>query len=194
LETRRSMALQCGTNHNGTCQPAEGNPSFVRRAVMLGGFVILTGAAMAILAGVVLLPVYTHNMDLEHRLLCKKMKMHGDRDTIAAMDRLIEEMKENEILISRLGRSRIGLFPNNEVVVLDSSTRGEIDPTRLKIEPTAFPDPPNNLAIELGRRLESPPMRRGLLVMAAAMMVSSMLIFPSPGTSRSSRTPGKNAI
>jgi hypothetical protein len=153
---------------------------------MLTGFVILAGTAMAILAGVVLLPVYTHNMELEHRLKCQKMKMQGDKDTIAAMDRLIEEMKEDEILISRLGRSRIGLFPNNEVVVLDSGKRGEIDPTRLKIEPIEYPVFPDNQAIGLGRRLESLPLRRGLLVMAAAMMVSAMLIFPSPGISRHS--------
>ena len=174
------MALQHGKNQDSSPEQPATPPSLSNRIIRLTGFSLLAGAAMAILAGVVLLPLYAHNMALQHKLECRRLRIEGEKETLVAMDKFIDELRENEILISRLGRSRIGLFPNNEVVVLDTNPDGEIDPTQLKIKPVRYPPPPNNRAIEMGRKLESPPTRRGLLVLAAAMIVSSMLIFPSP--------------
>jgi hypothetical protein len=170
------MALQCGTK----VEIETEKPDFSDRFISFMGFTGLAGTALAILAGVVLLPLYARNQALEHRLECERIRLEASRDTVRAMDRFIEEVGENDILISRLGSSRMGLFPSNEMIVMDMGNRKGIDPSRLNISPPDLPPAPEGWLLDIGAKIDSPPMRRGLLVLAVSMVVAALMIFAAP--------------
>lgn len=143
------------------------------------GFCILAGTALALFAGVVLLPSYARNLKLRHRLQCEQIRIKNAREVLDAMDELITAVEKDEILLSRICSSQIGLFPENEIVVIETGN-DSVNPATLNVEPENYPPPPAGWIIEYGRHMSDPARRRGLLVMATAIILASLLIFPPP--------------
>ncbi len=169
-------------------QPGTNNNTIIRttprcgaalRLLRFTGFCILAGTALTLFAGVVLLPSYARNLKIRHRLQCEQIRIRNAREIIDAMDELITAVEKDEILLSRICSSQIGLFPENEVVVMETG-KGSVNPATLNVEPENYPPPPAGWIVEYGRKMDDPARRRGLLVMATAIILASLLIFPPP--------------
>jgi len=162
------MALPRGINSNG---------SFRRSHLSWPGFYLLSGIAIVIFAGVFLLPMHARNIELQYRLKCEQINIENARETINALDEFTRAAGDNEILLSRLGTSRIGLYPANEIIVLDTH-EGSENPVSLQVSPPDYPPPPSGWITRYGKTVSRPATRRGLLVMAACLVIAAMLIFP----------------
>jgi len=138
-------------------------------------FAILAGGALAVLAAVVLLPAYARLSGARYELGCLKANLADAEALIAANQRLIEALPEDEILTKRLAMSQLGLWPVDEVIVIDPVAAGPpalIRPTR-----HARPAPPAGRLTSLAGRLERLPARRGLFGLAAGAILAAMFLF-----------------
>jgi hypothetical protein len=136
--------------------------------------------ALTILAGVVLLPPHARLQTLEHQRDCRAVRLQEARDTCAAMDRLLTVGVLDPVLTERQARGVLGWFPTGEVVVIDPNIRPEIASGVLS--PVRYPDPPAPAGwdMDLARKVQAPARRRGLFVLASAMMLAAVLIFAPP--------------
>lgn len=152
-------------------------------------FAGLVALALLITAGVVLLPAFARIRQLEHQNACQEVRLREARATIAAMDRFLAQAPTDEVLTKRLAWSKLGLLPVNESWPLHTAVPPPPPPGTLS--PIRYPDPPAPDAPvdRWAKKVQSPVYRRGLLVLAASMIVAAILLFPA---SRS-RTPAVTA-
>ncbi|MCD4824778.1 MAG: hypothetical protein K8S55_09225 [Phycisphaerae bacterium] len=180
------MEHPCGTKAE--TQPNDNAVSSKRLAgplVRFVGFYGLTGAALAILAGVVLLPAYARLQRVEHQRDCSHLRIREAEDTVAAQDRFKNRMVNDEVITRRLAWSKLGMYPCNEVVVLDPADAQKPPPGTLSQIRHENPAPPATWVQAAATKVTAPAYRRGLLVMAACMLVAALLMFaPPPKTAK----------
>jgi hypothetical protein len=151
------------------------------------GFSVLTGMSLSLLAAVVLLPAWGRYAVLRYQRDCKARDVREAEMTLAAMDRLLEDVRKDEVLTQRLAWSRLGLCPSGEVRVLPRDRRDETQPGSLsKIR---LPDPPgpNGKLLGLARRTNESRRRRGMLALAGGMLIAALLLFTPPERSELSK-------
>ncbi len=187
------MALQCGTKaesnktqlKNSDRYDSQGQPALhdaesdapAGSFLQTLGFFALTGSALVIFAGLVLLNPYAKYLQLQYHRDCDSKRIEEARATIAAMDRLLATAPSDEVLTKRLAWSRLGMYPTNEQFPADQAGVGI--PAAGTLSTIQYNDPPqpdpwiNGLAI----KLQEPSRRRGLMVMAGCMLLSAMLMF-----------------
>jgi hypothetical protein len=145
------------------------------RAIAFSGLVLLAGI---LAAGVILLPRYARLQRLEYRRQCESLRVREARETVAAMDRLCEAARHDDVLIQRLAWSRLGLVPLNtgRVVTENRSSRdlppGELTPLRYENPPR-----PNVRLMAMATLLDTPRRRNAMLLMAAGMVVTACICF-----------------
>ena len=157
------------------CGEPEGN-----RAGRLVGFAMLAGLAGVILAGVVLVPAYNRYAWARYERDCHAADVEDFEAAVAAHDRLIEGMPRDEVLAKRMAMSRLGVLPGNEMVVVDPDRPPALPPG--VVVPAAAPRPsaPPAWLGRLAGKLEMPSKRRGLMVLAVALLVTAVYLF-APG-------------
>lgn len=144
------------------------------------GFVTLAGPAILILAGLVLLPAYARWQHAEYEKECLATACRESAAMIAAQERLIEDLPENEVLTKRLSLAQGELCLENEHVssTIDRPLRPPPD-----VIPTIRyprPAPPNDVLMRASVRLANPGTRRGLLLLAGGCLLTAMFLFAPP--------------
>jgi hypothetical protein len=143
------------------------------------GFVTLAGLALAILAGLVLLPAYAQWSEVVHERDCQKVAVAEHEATVEAQRRLLEALPDNDVLTKRLALSQGELMPGKEVVVQKpGATRSQPD----VIQPIHYQRPPrpDNWLLTLAGKVQKPATRRGLLLLAAGTLLTAMFLFAPP--------------
>ena len=171
------MALQRGREAEGTEPPP--TLGFLYATGRMVGFLMLTVPAMLVVAAVVLIPEYSRlrAAQYEHDL---EATTNADLQTaIDAHDRLNSGLQEDDTLIKRFAMSELNLQPRNEYVsaggVASARPVGTITPYR-----HPRPATPPGWLVSLSAKLEDPPKRRGLLLVATGALLGAMFLFSPP--------------
>jgi len=159
------------------CEPRGG--SGVPAAGQLLGFVLLSAAALAIFAAIVLIPAWSRHEQARYERDLLAARREDARSAIETYDRLIEAAPGDQVLTKRLARHELGLYPRDEVVVIDPGAAPAPPPGAISYPKAPRPDPPPAWLVGLGNRLSKAPLRRGLLLMAAAAMLAALFLFTS---------------
>ncbi len=149
---------------------------------MLGrfvGFCMLMGPALAILAAIVLLSAYARLAGTRYELDSIKAGIADAESLVEANDKLIAALPEDPVLTMRLAMSQKNLLPKNEEAV---PTLGAAKTPPTLVRPTRHdkPAPPSGMWINLAAKLKNPPTQRGLIVLAAGIMLTAMFLFAPP--------------
>ncbi len=150
-------------------------------AARLGGFWALAVAAMGLFAAVVILPELARLREAEYQL-ARQQAVNADlRNLVAANDRLIAALPTDPVLTKRLAMNQLGLWPDNEFVLIDARPTGgnrRPRPGVVALTPTPRPERPGGWVLNASRRVANPPTRRGLLLLAAVALLAAILLFP----------------
>ena len=166
------MAARRRITHRGRFT-RRGSVSPARRIL---GFAVPAGVAMAIVAVVVLTPPYARLARARWQRACLSASETEGEALIAAQQRLIDAIPGDEVLTMRLAADRLGLVPANELVVAGAADSPPPRPGIPSIQRHPRPDPPPRWVLRAARRLQRPPLRRGLMLLAGAMLVMAMLL------------------
>ena len=147
------------------------------------GFLLFAGMSMVILAAIVLLPAYASATRTRYRLACDRARIADTKKLIAARERQIAALPGDPVLTKRLAMRQLGLFPSDEIVVFDLDD-GQEESDMIHVPPHPRPSPPSGRLIRTAAKLQSPPMRRGLLLLAGAAIATAMFLFGPPETYR----------
>lgn len=176
------MALPCGKKAEAEPhQPPYPVETVANRFWRGVGFVTMVAASLCIVAAVLLLPSYAKLERVRHQRDIQAVSLEEARRTLAAKDRLIREAPGDEVLTQRLAWSRLGLYPARQTVVVDPDLQPAASPGTLSEVHLPLPPAPDTALQSAAARLETPRRRRGLLVLAATLMLGAVLIFGPPG-------------
>jgi hypothetical protein len=152
-------------------------PGAIDAAGRTVGFGLFAALGIAIFACVVLVPEYVALIEARY----ERDRLAADVADLAALaatkERLISDMSNDRVCTMRLLAAYEGLAPADHVVLIDP----ESEPTS-PLETITFrrherPDPPNGGLLRAARRLERPPLRRGLCVLAAMSLGLAFFAF-----------------
>jgi hypothetical protein len=169
--------MAAGTRDNQSSAGAASGP--LGAAARGIGFTALAGMAIAILAGVVLLPPAARLQRARHHRDCLAAYNQDAQTLIRVHDRLIEDLPDDDILTLRLLRQQQDLVPRGEVVV-ENPAFTATPPDLAVPQPSPRPAAPDNLVTRAADRIANPRTRRGLLLLAAMAMIAAMLLFAPP--------------
>jgi len=146
-------------------------------AARLVGFLVLTGAALATIGGVVLLPAYAEMVQTEYQLRCLRADVAEAQAWIAVNERLIADLPYDPVITKRLAISQSGWLPDNELVVVPPGS-GQTGPAPLVSVPRQpRPPQPSGTALRLAAGIDMPGARRYLFAAAGVAMLAAVLIF-----------------
>jgi hypothetical protein len=151
------------------------------------GFSVLTGAALAILAAVVLLPEWAKLARTRHHLACTRAQTRDMEAQIEANDRAIAGVLTDPDLNKRIAIRQGALWPQNTVVALRADGQAPA-PWAVTAPRSRRPPPPAGWLLNAEARLGDPRTRRGLCFVAAGLLLTGMLLFAPPRDRRD--TPG----
>jgi len=141
------------------------------------GFCVLAGTSLAILAAVLLLPEYARLERTRYELAGWQAATADKEAQIAANERLKAALPDDRVLTKRLAISQHGLWPENEVVVATAAPTRRLPPGLVAPAPHPRPDRPSGWLMKVSERVSRPPLRRGLLLMAAVAMLAALFLF-----------------
>ncbi len=143
-------------------------------------FVLLAGVAIAIVAGVVLLPAYArlNRVTAEHERL--DAANADDQARIDAQDRLIEALPDDRVLAKRLAMRHFGAVPRTEHVVTATEDFRAPQPGTVAITPAPRPKPVANWMALTAQRIANDRIRLTLLALAAATAAAAVLLSNAP--------------
>ena len=150
------------------------------------GFGLLAGASLTILAGIVWAPAYARLAVARYERGCLAASNADAREIIADNDRLIEAVSGDPVLIERLLMSQGSYCPRDQIVVRDPDCPPTM-PGSLNSQRHERPAPPPDWLMGLAAKCTDPRARRGLLLVASAMLVAGMLLFAPPIRGRRTR-------
>ena len=166
------MALRPGTRVNSTTAAAT--------AGRAAGFVVLGGLAMSVVAAVVLVPAYARLRTARYQQDYIATANANTEALIAANDRLITALPLDRVLTMRLAMTQQGLWPRNEVVVIDPAGDAPRPVGAATIARQQQPAPPPPWLVRAGYKLETPSIRRSLLLLAMGIMLVAIYMFAPP--------------
>lgn len=171
-----SMAPPCGTR----AEVEDKSTNLLFAAGRMIGFTLLAGLAMLILAGLVLLPAYARWRQAEYQRDCLTVACRESEALVAAQERLIAALPEEEVLTKRLALSQGEVYAANEAV--SASPRYPRRPPPDVIQPIHYPRPapPNDWLIRASVKVNNAGTRRGLLLLAAGCLLTAMFLFAPP--------------
>lgn len=151
-------------------------PGWFHATGRLVGFVLISGTAVAILAAVVLLPRYAQLKRLEYRVGCKRAETAELRQLVGDQEHVIAAACSDPVLIRRLAINQCDMWPA-DAAVMPAPSGPVAPPHAIAPEPVARPRPPATWLLSAAARLQRPAHRRGLLLIAAALMGLAVLVF-----------------
>jgi hypothetical protein len=169
------MADRRGIRHS----PRPSPDGLLFAAGRMVGFAALAGLAMATVAALVLLPAYARMRLAIYERDCDRVTAAELRATANANAHLIADLPTNPVLTKRLAMSQGDLLPDNEVIVFKSQP---LRPPPDVIIPVRYlrPAPPEDWMIRAAAKVQNPPTRRGLLLLAAGALLVAMFLFAPP--------------
>jgi hypothetical protein len=148
----------------------------------------LAGAAVVLFAGVLLVPEYARLAKARYEL-ARQQATNADLEAlIRGNDRLIAALPGDPVLAKRLAMRQFGLWPKDEVVVLDERGPRQTNPGLVVSDPHPRPVPPTGWLMNAAQRASNPPTRRGLLLLAVAAIAAAIFLFPAKEDRLSRRT------
>jgi hypothetical protein len=154
-------------------------PSLLAAAGRLLGFLLLSGASIALFAGVLLIPDYARLQRAVYEQGRQEASVADLQTLVQANDRLINNLPDDPVLIKRLAMNQYGLFPKDEQVVLDDRSQRPPPPGMIVTEPHPRPAVPTGWFLEAAERISNPPTKRGLLLLSLAAMFAAIFLFPA---------------
>ena len=146
-------------------------------------FCLLAGASLAILAGVLLLPEYAKLQEARYEL-ARQEAVNADLTSLTeANARLIAALPGNEVLAKRMAMNQYGLWPENELVVVNPS-RPRLPPGLVYYQRHPRPSPPDGPLIAAAQRVSNVKTRRALWVAGTVAMIAAILLFVPRHTRR----------
>lgn len=144
-------------------------------------FCLLAGTAMAVFGAVLLLPEYARLQHAQYQLARHKAADADFRSHLEGKDRLIAALPENAVLTKRLAMNELGLWPEDEVVVINDRGPRLQSPAMVITKPAPRPAPPAGWVMGAATRVANPPTRRGLLLLAVVGLIAAVILFPGAG-------------
>jgi len=145
------------------------------------GFALLSGAALVVFAAVVLLPERARLARVRYELGCEQARTADQEAMVAAQERVIADLLTDPVLIKRVAMSQCDMWPENAAVAVESGRRPSLPPHAVRPFRHARPEPPSRWLLGAEARLRNPPVRRGLLLMAAGLLSVAIFLFAAPG-------------
>lgn len=176
---------QHGTRDNGN--PNSGLGQFISATGQFIAFCLLVGVAMVVFGAVLLLPEYARLQHANHQLARQKATIADLESLIAGNDRLIQALPENAVLTKRLAMNELGLWPEDEVVVLNAEGPRAQSPASVITNTAPRPAVPVGWVMDAARRVAKPPTRRGLLLLAVVGLIAAVVLFPGGDRKRKPR-------
>lgn len=170
------MVPQHGIRDNGN--PHDGFGQFISATGQFIAFCLLVGVAMVVFGAVVLLPEYAREQQAQYQLARQKATNADVQSLIAGNERLIQAVPENAVLAKRLAMNELGLWPEDEVVVLNPQGPRVQSPASVVTNTAPRPAVPAGWVMDAARRVAKPPTRRGLLLLAVVGLVAAVVLFP----------------
>ena len=169
--------------------PAGELQEILRTLVRLACFALLAGAALAILACVVLLPAHTSLLQARYERDLLIARNSEDDALIQANHRLIEAIPNDSVLAKRLVMQDFGLQPRTEWVIPNPASQEAGGSQWMFVNPEQHPPPqkPDEWIVQTAAKLQAPGKRTLLLLVAVAAFVGSMVVSGS-GRKRQART------
>jgi len=144
-------------------------------------FCLLGGMAMVVLGAVLLLPEYARLRQARHQLARQKATIADLESLITGNDRLITALPDNVVLTKRLAMNELGLWPEDEVVVISDRRPRLQSPAMVVTKLAPRPEPPVGWVMDAANRVANPPTRRGLLLLAVIGLIAVVMLFPGAG-------------
>jgi hypothetical protein len=188
------MVPQHGTRDDGN--PPGGFGQFVSATGQFVTFCLLVGMATVIFGAVLLLPEYARLQQARYQLARQKANLADLQSLIKGNDRLIAALPENAVLTKRLAMNELGLWPEDEVVVINAHGPRLQSPAMVVTKAAPRPEPPVGWVMNAANRVAKPPTRRGLLLLAALGLVAAVILFPGAGEKKrksAANPPGERA-
>ena len=157
---------------------------FFSAAGCLVGFCSLAGVSVALFAVVLLLPDYARLQRARYELARQEAANADLAALLRANERLIANLPDDPVLTKRLAMNQLGLWPENEVVLLHDGRPRRMPPGLVLTDAHPRPKPPGGWLMHAARRMTNPPTRRGLLLLAAAAMLAALFLFPAKEAKR----------
>ena len=171
--------MEAGANKNTRTDPPSG---VLYAAGRLVGFLLLAGLAVGIFAAVVLVPPYVDMVTAEYVVACNEAAIQDAQDRVEANRRLIEALPEDPVLTARYAMAQEPLVPQtHEVVRVPGQS---LLPDQRPPAPNPRPAPPSGLLFQINSRLERPSTKRGLLLLAVALLTAAVFLFSPPNRYR----------
>jgi len=155
------------------------------------GFLLPAAVAVGIMAMVVLLPPYARLQAARYERDCLLARQADAEALIAAQQRLIDALPRDVVLTKRLAQRRLGLRPNDEMII-PAWSAGAREPAPIpSIQTHPLPQPPPRRLMKLASRLGAPRLRRGLMLLAGGLLILSILLSDKPDSRPQVRVPGR---
>ena len=152
-----------------------GGGAFVRRL----GFLIVSGMALVLLAGLVLLPAWADMKKTELELQRNTVRLREAKETVQALDRMARDVQNDEILTQRLAGTRLGLYSPDEVIVRDPAKPVD-NPEILSEIRYPMPTQQEDFWLQAGAKLEKSGRRHSFMLLSIAMLISAFILFAPP--------------
>jgi hypothetical protein len=129
------------------------------------------------MATIVLLPAYARLTTLRYHRDVLDVRCDNAAAQAAVNDRVIHATTDDEVFTKRMAMSRLGLYPTNEIVAVNHNDPHRRAPYMVTAPQPPLPAAPAGWLVRSGKKLENPPTRRGLMLLAGAAMFSAFLLF-----------------
>ncbi len=143
--------------------------------------------AMVVFGAVLLLPEYARLQHAKHQLARQKATIADLKSLIAGNGRLIQALPENAVLTKRLAMNELGLWPEDEVVVLNGQGPRRQSPASVVTKAAPRPAVPVGWIMDAAKRVSKPPTRRGLLLLTVLGVIGAVILFPGGDRKRKIR-------
>ncbi len=144
------------------------------------GFLALAGVATATLAGCVLLPAWARVQRARYRAAVLQAQNDRSEALVAAYDRAIDRAQDDPVLTRRLAGCQLGMWPGDEIVVIDPANPPERPPVALQAEPLTLPQPPSPRWLTIADRLANPTTRSWLIGLSLLGLAGAIVLFTGP--------------
>ena len=171
---------------------SSGLPRWLCALGRLIGFLVLAGPAVVILAGVVLLPEYAQwkNDQYQRDLVAAQT---ADLETLRdVQEGMIDAATHDPVYVKALAMHLCNLWPTGEQV-LEAAAASGYTPGVAVLTPHPRPAPPDDPYLRVAAKVQNPPTRRGLLLIAGGLMLFAVLLFAAAPTSRPAKQADSSA-
>jgi hypothetical protein len=154
----------------------------------LVGFAALVTPALLAIAAVVLLPAYAQMQQAQYERACEQALTTEMLALRAANERVLAEGPDSRTLTKRYMLTQTALAPKDERVI-PTGAATPLPPSIVTPALQPRPQPPQGWVQHYAAKVEDPPTRRGILLLALGAIVTAMFLFSPPDKYRGAEQP-----